>query len=42
MVDFVDTDETGSKLEHVVAQGDDDELGVLCALFDVGGYNRDL
>lgn len=42
MIDLVDTDQPLRQLEHVVAQRDDDELGVLGALFDVGGDDRDL
>lgn len=32
VVSFVDADETISNLKHVVPQGDDDELSVLCLL----------
>lgn len=32
VVSFVDADETIGDLKHVVPQGDDDELGVLCLL----------
>lgn len=32
VVGFVDADETISDLKHVVPQGDDDELSVLCLL----------
>lgn len=42
MIDFVHADQPRGKLEHVVAQRDDDELSVLGALFDVSGDNRDL
>lgn len=37
VVDLVDADEAGGELEHVVPEGDDDELGVLGALLDVVG-----
>lgn len=30
VVSFVDADETISDLKHVVPQGDDDELSILC------------
>lgn len=30
VVSFVDPDETISDLKHVVPQGDDDELSILC------------
>jgi len=39
VVDFVYSNKSGSELEHVVSQRDDDELGVLRALFDVTRYN---
>lgn len=39
VIDLVDADETGRELKHVVTQGDDDELSVFGALFDVGGYD---
>lgn len=42
MIDFVYAYKTRSKLKHVVTEGNDDELGILCALFNVGGYDRDL
>lgn len=32
VVSFVDADETIGDLKHVVPQGDDDELSVLCLL----------
>lgn len=37
VIDLVHADQPRSKLEHVVSQRDDDELGVLGALFDVSG-----
>ena len=39
MVNLVDTDQPLRQLKHVIAQRDDDELCVLGALFDVGGYD---
>lgn len=42
MVDLVDTNKAGCQLEHVVAERDDDELGVLGALLDVVGHDGDL
>lgn len=36
VVGFVDADETIGDLEHVVPQGDDDELSVLCLLLYKG------
>lgn len=42
VVDLVHADEAGGELKHVVAQGDDDELGVLGALFDVVGHDGHL
>lgn len=32
---FIDTNQSMTKLEHVIAKGDDDELGVLSPVFDV-------
>jgi hypothetical protein len=42
VVDLVHADQAGCQLEHVVAQGDDDELGVLGALLDVVCDDGDL
>lgn len=42
VVDLVDADQAGRKLEHVVAQRDDDELGVLGTLLDVVGHDGHL
>ena len=42
VVDLVHAHEAGGKLKHVVAQGDDDKLGVLGALFDVVGHDGHL
>lgn len=42
MIDFVHADKSGCKLEHVVAKGNDDELGVFGALFDVSCDDGDL
>lgn len=42
VVDLVDADEAGGQLEHIVAQGDDDELGVLGAFFNVVCHDGDL
>ena len=42
VVDLVDADEAGGELEHVVAEGDDDELGVFGAFFDVVRDDGDL
>jgi hypothetical protein len=42
VVDLVHTNQSRGQLEHVVAQGDDDELRVLGPLLDIVGYNRDL
>lgn len=42
MIDLVDPDQPLRKLKHVIAQRDDDELGILGTFFDVGGYDRDL
>lgn len=42
VVDLVHADQPGRQLEHVVSEGDDDELGVLGALLDVVGDDGDL
>jgi hypothetical protein len=42
MIDFVHAHQPRRELKHVVAQRDDDELGVLGALLDVVGNDRDL
>lgn len=42
VVDLVHAHEASGELKHVVAQGDDDELGVLGALFDVVGHDGHL
>ena len=42
LVDLVDTDEAVGKLKHVVAERDDDELGVLGALLDIVCHDGDL
>ena len=42
MADLVDADEAVGELKHVVAERDDDKLGVLGALLDVVGYDGDL
>jgi hypothetical protein len=42
VADLVDADEARGELKHVVAQGDDDELGVFGAFFDVVCYDGDL
>lgn len=42
MINLIDTDQPGRELEHVVPEGNDDELGVLGAFFDVGGDDGDL
>lgn len=42
MVDLVHADQPRSEFEHVVAQGDDDELRVLGALLDISSDNGDL
>lgn len=42
MVDLVHANEARRELKHVVAQGNDNELGVLGALLDVIGNDRDL
>lgn len=39
MIHFVHAHEPAGKLKHVVAEGDDDELCVLSAFFDVRGYD---
>ena len=36
VVGLVNADETVRELEHVIAQRDDDELGVLCAFLQEG------
>ena len=42
VVDFIHAHEPGSKLKHVVAQRDNDELSVFGALLDITGNDRDL
>lgn len=42
MIHLVDADQSGRELEHVVAQGDDYELGVFGALLDIACYDGDL
>lgn len=42
MIHLVHAHEPAGELKHVVAEGDDDELCVLGAFFDVGGYDGDL
>ncbi|KAI6756206.1 hypothetical protein HG530_011942 [Fusarium avenaceum] len=42
MIDLVHANQPRRELKHVVAQRDDDELGVLGALLDVVGNDRDL
>jgi hypothetical protein len=42
MIHLVNTDQTFRELEHVISEGDDDELCVFCSLFDVRCYDRDL
>lgn len=42
VIDFVNTNQSGRELEHVISQRNDNELGVLSAFFDVGGYDGDL
>ncbi len=42
VVDLVHADEARGELKHVVAQGDDDELGVFGAFFDVVRDDGDL
>lgn len=34
---LVDTHETIGKLEHIISEGDDDELGILSSLLDIVG-----
>lgn len=40
VVSFVDADKTISDLEHVVPQGDDDELSILCLLLHRDEWKR--
>ena len=42
VVDLVHSHQSGSELKHVISEGNDDELGVLCSLFDVVCYDGDL
>lgn len=42
MIDLVHADQPGRQLEHVVSEGDDDELGVLGPLLNVVGDDGDL
>ena len=42
MIDLVHSNESRGELEHVVSQGDDDELSILRSLLDITGNNRDL
>lgn len=42
MVDLVDTYQSRGKLEHVIPQRNNDELGVLGTLLDIRGHDRDL
>ena len=42
MIYLIDSHQARGKLKHVVAERNDDELGVFGALFDVGGYDGDL
>jgi hypothetical protein len=42
VIDLVYTDQSRSKLEHIVAQRNNDELGVLGALFDVSSDDGNL
>lgn len=42
MINLIHAYEARSEFEHVVTEGNDDELGVFGALFDVGGYDGDL
>lgn len=40
MIDLVDTDQSFSKLKHVVSQADDDELSILRSFFNVTSNDR--
>lgn len=42
VIDLVHADQSRGKLEHIVAQRDDDELGVLGAFFDVSSDDGNL
>lgn len=42
MVYFVDADESCRELKHVVAQRNDNELGILCPFLDVARNDGDL
>ena len=42
VIDLVYTDQSRGELEHVVAQRNDDELGVLGAFFDVSSNDGNL
>lgn len=42
VVDLVHTNQSRSELEHVVSQGNDNELCILGSLLDIAGHNRDL
>jgi hypothetical protein len=42
VIDLVHANESGRELEHVVTQGDNDELGVLGAFLDIARYDGDL
>jgi hypothetical protein len=42
VIDLIHANEPGRELEHVVTQGDNDELSVLGAFLDIARYDRDL
>ena len=42
MINFIHADEAGSKFKHVIPEGNNDELGVLGAFFDIIGDDGDL
>lgn len=42
MIDLVHPNQSGRELEHVVAQRDDDKLGILGTLLNIARNNGDL
>ena len=42
MIDLVDANQTGCQLEHIIPQGNDDELCILRSLFNIASNNRHL
>lgn len=40
MIHFIHSNQTRRKLEHVISEGNNNELRVLCTFLDVTGNNR--